>query len=106
MRPPYYPLALAVALACAASSGAAPAPAPLKVAVPSGRTQASYSKDVADVLAAKCVGCHSDALAENRLNLEEVAGMLKGGKRGPAVVPGKAGESLLFRMAAHLVEPV
>ena len=33
-------------------------------------------------------------------------GMLKGGKRGPALVPGKADESLLFRMAAHRVEPV
>ena len=32
--------------------------------------------------------------------------MLKGGKRGPAIVPGKADESLLFRMAAHRVEPV
>ena len=32
--------------------------------------------------------------------------MLKGGKRGPALVPGKADESLLFRMAAHRVEPV
>jgi WD40 repeat protein len=58
------------------------------------------------VLAAKCVGCHSEALAENKLNLEEVSGMLKGGKRGPALVPGKADESLLFKMAAHRVEPV
>ena len=32
--------------------------------------------------------------------------MLKGGKHGPAIVPGKADESLLFRMAAHRVEPV
>ena len=32
--------------------------------------------------------------------------MLKGGKRGPAIVPGKADESLLFKMAAHRVEPV
>ena len=32
--------------------------------------------------------------------------MLKGGKHGPAIVPGKADESLLFKMAAHRVEPV
>ena len=32
--------------------------------------------------------------------------MLKGGKHGPAIVPGKADESLLFQMAAHRVEPV
>ena len=55
---------------------------------------------MADVLDAKCVGCHGAALAENKLNMETVAGMLKGGKRGPAIVPGKADESLLFKMAA------
>jgi WD40 repeat protein len=96
--------AISTLFACAASAPAAPTP--IAAVVPPGKTVASYTRDVADVLAAKCVGCHSDALAENRLNLEDVAGMLKGGKRGPAVVPGKADESLLFRMAAHRVEPV
>src|SRR5262245_45143481 len=83
------------------------APEPIPVATPAGRKESvSFAKEVADILAARCVGCHSAALAENKLNLEEVAGMLKGGKRGPAVVPGKAEESLLFKMAAHRVEPV
>src|SRR4051794_1205275 len=100
------PSPLVLAFASLSLTGAAPAPAPLKVSVPAGRKDASYTKDVSEVLAARCVGCHSDALAENRLNLEDVAGMLKGGKRGPAVAPGKADESLLFRMAAHRVEPV
>ena len=74
--------------------------------VPSRKEPVSYAKEVADILEDKCVGCHGAALAENRLNLESVAGMLKGGKRGPAIVPGKADESLLFTMAAHRVEPV
>src|SRR5262249_25122649 len=30
---------------------------------------------------------------------------LKGGKRGPAIVSGRADDSLLFKMAAHRVEP-
>ena len=76
------------------------------MAVPTRKEPVSYAKEVADILDAKCVGCHSGALAENKLNLEDVAGMLKGGKRGPAIVPGKADESLLFKMAAHRVEPV
>jgi WD40 repeat protein len=61
---------------------------------------------VAEILENKCAGCHGAALAENRLNLESVRGMLKGGKRGPAVVPGKADESLLFKMAGHRTLPV
>ena len=79
---------------------------PIQVKVPEKKGPVSYTKQVADVLDAKCVGCHSSALAENKLNMEEVAGMLKGGKRGPAIKPGKADESLLFQMAAHRVEPV
>jgi WD40 repeat protein len=79
---------------------------PIEVKIPSRKESVSYAKEVADILADKCAGCHGAALAENRLNLESVAGMLKGGKRGPAIVPGKADLSRLFTMAAHRVEPV
>lgn len=82
------------------------APVPLPVSTSARKEAVSYAKDVADILAAKCVGCHSDALAESKLNIEEVSGMLKGGKHGPAIVPGKSEASLLFSMAAHRVEPV
>ncbi|HWE40468.1 MAG TPA: c-type cytochrome domain-containing protein, partial [Isosphaeraceae bacterium] len=81
------------------------APKPIAVKAPTRSSPASYARDIADVLDAKCAGCHGSALAENKLNLETVAGMLKGGKRGPALMPGKADESLLFKMAAHRVAP-
>ncbi len=97
--------ALAVLLVTVAAASAAE-PVPIAVTVPARNEPVSYAKEVADILDAKCVGCHSSALAESSSNLEDVAGMLKGGKRGPAIVPGKADESLLFQMAAHRVEPV
>jgi len=78
---------------------------PIEVKVPSRTKPVSYANEVAEIFEDKCAGCHGVALAENRLNLESVAGMLKGGKRGPALVRGKADESLLFKMAAHRVEP-
>jgi WD40 repeat protein len=81
-------------------------PKPIEVKLPTLKGPISYSKDIADILETKCIGCHSSALAENKLNMETVAGMVKGGKRGPGIVPGKADESLLFTMAAHRVEPV
>src|SRR3954454_13241999 len=95
-----------LALFLAGLSLFADGPAPIAVAVPTRKEPVSYVNDVADILDAKCVGCHSSALAESKLNIEEVAGMLKGGKHGPAVVRGRAEESLLSRMAAHGVEPV
>ena len=81
-------------------------PTPIQVAVPVRDTPVSYSKEIVDILSAKCLACHNDTLAENRLNMEEVAGMLKGGKTGPALVAGQADRSLLFAMAAHRVKPV
>src|SRR4051794_25798962 len=89
-----------------ATSSAYSAPSPIQVAVPTRKEPVSYAGEVADILDAKCVGCHSSVLAENKLSLEDVASMLKGGKRGPAVLPGKSDDSLIFQMAAHRVEPV
>ena len=79
---------------------------PIPVKLPIRSEPVSYSKEIDEILANKCIGCHGAVLAENRLNLESVAGMLKGGKRGPAIVRGQADQSLLFAMASHRVEPV
>jgi WD40 repeat protein len=79
---------------------------PISVTEPQRREKVSYSREVAELLENKCTGCHGSVLAEKGLNLESVAGMLKGGKRGPAIVRGKADSSLMFKMAAHRVSPV
>ena len=81
-------------------------PTPIPVSIPVRDQPVSYSKEIAEILSGKCVSCHNDALAENRLNMEEVSGMLKGGKHGPALIAGQADRSLIFQMAAHRVEPV
>ena len=79
---------------------------PILVEEPNRREKVSYSREIAELLENKCTGCHGSVLAEKGLNLESVAGMLKGGKRGPAIVRGKADSSLMFKMAAHRVSPV
>ncbi|WP_435005268.1 c-type cytochrome domain-containing protein [Tundrisphaera lichenicola] len=81
-------------------------PTPIAVSVPTREKPVSYASEVADILDAKCVGCHNSGLSEGKLLMEDIPGILKGGKSGPAIVPGKSDESLLFRMGAHLVEPV
>jgi hypothetical protein len=48
------------------------------------------------VFEAKCAACHGPAQMSG-LDLRERDTILKGGKRGPAVVPGKADESLLYK---------
>ncbi|MCC6537587.1 MAG: PSD1 domain-containing protein [Bryobacterales bacterium] len=48
------------------------------------------------VLAAKCLGCHGAARMSD-LDLRDRASALRGGKRGPALVPGDAARSLLVQ---------
>ncbi|MGH9719878.1 MAG: PSD1 and planctomycete cytochrome C domain-containing protein, partial [Bryobacteraceae bacterium] len=48
------------------------------------------------VFETKCGTCHGDTRMSD-LDLRDRATILKGGKRGPAVVPGKADQSLLYK---------
>jgi WD40 repeat protein len=65
----------------------------------------SFFEEVLPILEEKCLACHSTSLAESKLNLEEVRTMLKGGKRGPAITPGKGAESLLIKVASRQIDP-
>src|SRR6266851_2347117 len=56
----------------------------------------SIDKEAKAILDQKCLGCHGDARMSD-LDLREPASILKGGKRGPAVVPGNAEASLLYK---------
>ncbi len=58
-----------------------------------------FESRIRPVLAQRCYGCHSSKLAapKSELTLDTKAGVLKGGRLGPAVVPEKPDESLLLR---------
>ncbi|MBT4867094.1 MAG: DUF1553 domain-containing protein [Planctomycetaceae bacterium] len=53
--------------------------------------------DILPILQLRCTACHGGRRREANLDLRTVAGLLKGGKSGPAVVSGKPGESLLVK---------
>ncbi|OWY73164.1 hypothetical protein B7486_02105 [cyanobacterium TDX16] len=60
-----------------------------------------FSREVRPLLSQKCMGCHGPTeFAESGLSLTSAGGMLVGGSRGPAVVPGRPSESLLIRALA------
>jgi hypothetical protein len=56
---------------------------------------AIFVKHVHPLFQEKCAGCHGPALQSNGLSLSSRDALLKGGKRGPAIVPGTAERSLL-----------
>ncbi len=54
-----------------------------------------FEKEVRPLLATRCQGCHGPTKQKGGLRLDSRPAMLAGGDTGPAVVPGKPGESLL-----------
>src|SRR5713226_115617 len=72
---------------------------------PGLRAQEQVSE--ADALAAlkRCSQCHGPTLQMSKLDLSTPEGMLKGGEKGPAVIPGNAEASPLYRRIAGLQTP-
>jgi Protein of unknown function (DUF1553)/Protein of unknown function (DUF1549)/Planctomycete cytochrome C len=72
-----------------------------------GSTAADDSADtffelkIRPVLATQCLPCHGGKKTESGLKVDSRAGLLKGGERGPAIVPGKPGLSLLVQAIRH-----
>lgn len=102
--PALFLLAPAVVVADDPKPKAGPTPIPL---VDLKRTDAvSYEKEIAPLFAAKCQACHAGKITEGKLDLSTYAALMKGGERGPAVVPNKPADSRLFQLAGHLKKPV
>ncbi|MGO9913130.1 MAG: DUF1549 domain-containing protein, partial [Isosphaeraceae bacterium] len=55
-----------------------------------------YAREVKPILAARCTSCHGAIRQKAGLRLDTADFVRRGGKRGPAVEPGKSGASLLI----------
>ena len=85
---------------------AADAVKPLAVADIKHTGPVDFEKEILPILRSNCLACHNVSAAESELVMETPRMMQKGGVSGPAVVPGKADESLVFKLAAHSEEPL
>lgn len=61
-------------------------------------TPPRFEPDVQPILKAKCLACHDTKSPQAGLSLASRDDLLKGGKSGAAVVPGKPVDSLLLQM--------
>jgi Protein of unknown function (DUF1553)/Protein of unknown function (DUF1549)/Planctomycete cytochrome C len=66
----------------------------------------STEKQVLSIIQQKCLQCHGEAVRMSNLDLRTREAMLKGGDNGPAIVPGNADASRLYRRVAGLEKPV
>ncbi len=68
------------------------------VIVPSVRAdETSFERDIRPILTSRCVACHGANKQKGELRLDAKSLALRGGERGPVIVPGKSGESLLWK---------
>ena len=62
-------------------------------------------KEIRPILG-RCFQCHGEAIQMSKLDLRSREAMLKGGEKGPAVVPGDAAASLLYKRITGQQQPV
>jgi len=68
---------------------------------------AQSSEDPAiSILQRKCLQCHGEALQMSGLDVRTRESMLKGGDKGPALVPGNAEASRMYRRASGMEQPL
>src|SRR5277367_3765451 len=61
-----------------------------------------FEKKVRPVLVNNCYNCHSaNTNSKGGLRVDDRNGLLHGGKRGPAVIPGQPDKSLLIQAVQH-----
>lgn len=79
--------------------------APIKVIKVERKDPIAYEKDIEPILYKKCVTCHSGSVKEGKFDVSSYEGVMKGGKRGQAVTPGKSESSLLYKLCARTQKP-
>ena len=76
---------------------------PVSVSAQSGAE--FFSHEIRPIMERTCWNCHSDQVQSSGLDLTSRDAALTGGARGPAIIPGNADDSRLFRQIAGLEGP-
>ena len=64
-----------------------------------------YEKDIEPIFYKRCIACHSGNVKESHFDISTYEGLVKGGKRGTAIVPGKSDSSLLWKVIGRTTKP-
>jgi WD40 repeat protein len=84
----------------------APAPVPpIQVVKLDHKDAVQFDKEIVPILVKKCQVCHSGANKESQFDISTPELLMKGGKRGRPIVPGKSAESLLVLLAGKTKKP-
>jgi len=64
-----------------------------------------FIEHIRPLLEKQCLACHNDQSKQAGLDLSTREGLLRGGDRGPAIVPGDPQNSLLYKLVGYQREP-
>ena len=65
----------------------------------------TFTDQIRPIMERSCWNCHGEAAQLSSLDLRTREAAIEGGKRGPAIVPGRAEDSRLYRVVAGLDDP-
>lgn len=81
-------------------------PAALATIIAAATALAAAAQEPAHaLLSARCLPCHNAKMQLGKLDLSTRAAALKGGEHGPALLPGNANSSRLYRLITATDKP-
>jgi WD40 repeat protein len=78
---------------------------PVKVIKLERKDPVVYEKDIEPIFYKRCITCHSGNVKESRFDISSYEGLVKGGKRGTAIIPGKSDASLIYKVMGRTSKP-
>jgi WD40 repeat protein len=98
-------LCLALVLTVLATGADNKGPEPIRVVSLNRKDPVSYEKEVGPIFASKCQACHSGSVTKGKFDVSRYESLLQGGKRGKAIVGGRAADSLLVKLVGRTQKP-
>src|SRR6516165_5466774 len=74
----------------------------LKSATGDDSPETFFELKIRPLLAMKCLPCHGGKKTNSGLRVDSREALLRGGDRGPAIVPGEPGKSLLIQAVRQI----
>jgi WD40 repeat protein len=78
---------------------------PIKVVEIDHKEPVSYDKEIEPIIYKRCTVCHSGKEKKGKLDITTYEGLIKGGRRGSPVVPGKSASSMLIKQLGRIEMP-
>jgi WD40 repeat protein len=78
---------------------------PIKVVESKRQDPVNFEKEILPIFENKCQTCHAGSVKSGQYDMGTYEAMVKGGKRGVAVVPGKPMDSLLIQLSGRTKAP-